>query len=162
MSVAFARGTVHGLVGENGAGKSTLAKVIGGVHQPDEGELLVEGGPVRVLVAARRARRAASRRSRRRSRSCPSATVDENVFLGIEPRRGGMIDRTGAAEALTASWTSGPASASIRTPIVRRLRTAEQQKVEILRAIARDARMILMDEPTAALTARRDRAAART
>ena len=92
VSVAFGRGTVHGLVGENGAGKSTLAKAIGGVHQPNEGEILVDGEPVRVPVAARRAGRAASPdRAGDRPRP-PGLGRGERVPRGLSATAG-MVDR---------------------------------------------------------------------
>ena len=103
VSIVVRAGHVHGLVGENGAGKSTLAKVIGGVHRPDEGELLVDGPAG--LVPLRRATRStrASRRSRRRSRSCRARTVVENVMLGIEPNTGGHRPRRARCGAASTS-----------------------------------------------------------
>jgi ABC-type sugar transport system ATPase subunit len=151
VSVAIEAGAVHGLVGENGAGKSTLAKIIGGVHEPDAGELLVDGEPVR-MRSPRDALAVGVATIAQEIALVPARSALENVFLGLEPRRLGVVDRAGlrrryaAIEEQTGFGIDPDA-------IVGRLRTAEQQKVEILRAIARDARLILMDEPTAALTA---------
>ena len=150
VSIAIGAGTVHGLVGENGAGKSTLSKIIGGVHEPDAGELLVAGELVR-FHSPRDALAAGIATIAQEIALVPARTVLENVFLGIEPRHLGVV-RDKDLRRLYAGLderTGFGLPAGVR---VGALRTAEQQKVEILRAIARDARVILMDEPTAALT----------
>jgi ABC-type sugar transport system ATPase subunit len=151
VSIALAPGSIHGLVGENGAGKSTLAKVIGGVLAPDAGELLVDGEPVR-FRAPREALAAGIATIAQEIALVPARSVLENVFLGIEPRRAGVVDRRALRRRFAAlnERTGFGLDPDVR---VGALRTAEQQKVEIVRAIARDARLILMDEPTAALTA---------
>jgi rhamnose transport system ATP-binding protein len=150
VSLTVRAAAVHGLVGENGAGKSTLAKIIGGVYQPDQGELLVDGRPVR-FGAPRDALAAGIATIAQELALVPARSVMENVFLGVEPLRFGVVQRGELRrrfDALDARTGFGvPADA-----LVGDLRTAEQQKVEILRAIARDARLILMDEPTASLT----------
>jgi ABC-type sugar transport system ATPase subunit len=150
VSITLAPGSVHGLVGENGAGKSTLAKVIGGVLEPDAGELLVDGEPVR-FRAPREALAAGIATIAQEIALVPARSVLENVFLGIEPRRAGVVDRRALRRRFAAldERTGFALDPDVR---VGALRTAEQQKVEIVRAIARDARLILMDEPTAALT----------
>jgi rhamnose transport system ATP-binding protein len=151
VSVTVMPGSVHGLVGENGAGKSTLSKIIGGVHQPDDGHVLVDGEPVRFRTP-RDALAAGIATIAQEIALVPRRTVLENVFLGLERGRLGVVDRAGLR--------SRYAELDARTGFgldpdarVGGLRTAEQQKVEILRAIARDSRLILMDEPTASLTA---------
>jgi ABC-type sugar transport system ATPase subunit len=151
VSVEIAAGSVHGLVGENGAGKSTLAKVIGGVLEADAGELLVDGDPVR-FRSPREALAAGIATIAQEIALVPGRSVLENVFLGIEPRRVGVVDRRALRRRFAAlnERTGFELDPDVR---VGALRTAEQQKVEIVRAIARDARLILMDEPTAALTA---------
>lgn len=151
VSVAVEAASVHGLVGENGAGKSTLAKIIGGVHQPDAGELLVDGETVR-LRSPRDALAVGIATIAQEIALVPARNVLENVFLGIESRRLGVVDRAALRRRFAelderAGFGLDPDAPSAS------LRTADQQKVEILRAIARDARLILMDEPTAALTA---------
>jgi ABC-type sugar transport system ATPase subunit len=146
----LAPGEVHGLVGENGAGKSTLSKIIAGVHPPDAGEVLVEGEPVR-FGAPRDALSAGIATIAQEIALVPLRTVEENVLLGIESHQGGIVRRRelrrryAELDARTAFGLAPDAR-------VGALRTAEQQKVEIMRAIARDARLIVMDEPTAALT----------
>jgi ABC-type sugar transport system ATPase subunit len=150
VSLSVGRGSIHALVGENGAGKSTLGKIISGVHSPDHGQLLLAGEPVRfhsprdaisrgvILIAQELA-------------IVPSLTVAENVFLGVEPRQAGFQKRRELRRRyieLAASVgfeLDGDANAGS-------LRTADQQKVEILRALCRNAQLIVMDEPTAALS----------
>jgi ABC-type sugar transport system ATPase subunit len=150
VSVTIGVVSVHGLVGENGAGKSTLAKMIGGVHSPDSGQLFVEGEPVH-FHAPRDALARGIATIAQEIALVPAATVMDNVFLGLEPRTAGVIRRRDVRrrfDALNERTGFGlPADARVGS-----LRIADQQKVEILRAIARDARVILMDEPTAALT----------
>jgi rhamnose transport system ATP-binding protein len=149
-SVSLAPAAVHGLVGENGAGKSTLGKLIAGALVPDAGELVLDGEPVR-FNSPREALGVGIALIAQEIALVPKATVEENVLLGIEPNSGGLVqrrrqrhrfdelnDRTGFGLSPTARVES--------------LRVAERQKVEILRAIARNARLIVMDEPTAALT----------
>jgi ABC-type sugar transport system ATPase subunit len=151
VSVEIAASAVHGLVGENGAGKSTLAKVIGGVLAPDAGELLVDGRPVR-FRSPREALAAGIATIAQEIALVPGRSVLENVFLGIESRRLSVVDRGALGRRFAAldERTGFGLDPDVR---VGALRTAEKQKVEILRARARDARLILMDEPTASLTA---------
>jgi ABC-type sugar transport system ATPase subunit len=151
VSVAFGRASVHGLVGENGAGKSTLAKAIGGAHQPNEGEILVDGAPVR-FSAPRDALDCGIALIAQEIALVRQGTVEGNVFLGVEPRRAGMVDR-GALRTAYRALDERIGFGLSPDAIVGGLRVADQQKVEILRALARRARMIVMDEPTAALTA---------
>jgi ribose transport system ATP-binding protein len=150
VSLTIGRGTIHALVGENGAGKSTLGKIIAGAHAADSGQLLLDGAPVRfhsprdaisrgvILIAQELA-------------VVPSLTVEQNVFLGVEPRQAGFQNRRELRRryrelAATVGFAlDGAANAGS-------LRTADQQKVEILRALSRNAQLIVMDEPTAALS----------
>lgn len=147
VDLAIGLGEVHALVGENGAGKSTLGKLIGGVHQPDEGEILVDGQPVH-LRTPREALALNIAMVAQEIALVPQLTVLENVFLGMEGR--GFLRTAGLEQRLheTAEKVglSLPADARVGT-----LRVADQQKVEIVRALVRDAQVIVMDEPTAAL-----------
>jgi len=150
VSLVIERGSVHGLVGENGAGKSTLSKIIGGVISPDGGEILVDGRPVH-FHSPRDALAEGIATIAQEIALVPALSVADNVLLGIEPTVGGFLrgnDLRRQFEALN-DHTGFLLRARDR---VGDLRTAEKQKVEILRAIARDARLILMDEPSAALT----------
>ncbi len=142
-------GTVHALVGENGAGKSTLGKVIAGVVRPDDGEMRVDGVPVTFRSPAD-ALAAGIAAIQQEIALVPARTAVENVFLGREPRRRGLPD----ARAMRRRFDELRESLRFNvSPIgsVGVLRTGEQQKVEIMRAVARDARLVVMDEPTAAL-----------
>jgi ABC-type sugar transport system ATPase subunit len=150
VSVAFRPGEVHALVGENGAGKSTLGKILAGVHRADEGAVEVDGEPVGRWDAIRAQQHGIVLIAQELS-LVPERTVAENVFLGREPRRFGVIrpgiDRLFGELEQRCRFGVDP---RVR---VGSLRIADQQKVEIMRALARDARVIVMDEPTSALTA---------
>ena len=150
VSLAIGHGSIHALVGENGAGKSTLGKIIAGVHSPDHGQLLLAGEPVRF----RSPRDAISRGViliAQELATVPSLTVAENVFLGVEPRHAGFQKR----RELRRRYIELAASVGFELDAdanVGSLRTADQQKVEILRALCRNAQLMVMDEPTAALS----------
>lgn len=144
-------GTVHAVVGENGAGKSTLGKVLAGVLQPDEGEVRIDGE----LVALRSPRQALAHGVTAISQELslvPTRSVVDNVFLGIESTHGGLLDereqRRRFDELVKRTGLPVPSRA-----IVGSLPIAKQQQVEILRALARDARVVIFDEPTARLSA---------
>jgi ribose transport system ATP-binding protein len=143
-------GEVHAVVGENGAGKSTLMKVVSGVYAPDEGTVELDGVP-RVFHGPRDAQRAGIGIVHQDFTLLPERTVAENVYLGHEPLRRGFVDRsamrTGTAD-LLASIGAGSLSPDAR---VGGLGVARQQVVEIAKALALDARLLILDEPTAAL-----------
>ena len=149
--VPIRTGSVHAFVGENGAGKSTLGKIVAGVFPPDEGELILKGEP----VSFRSPREALERGIALVAQEVavvPQRTVAENVFLGAEPRRLGFVRR----RALLERFERVVADAGFELPAnvtVGALPLAKQQQVEILRALARDAELIVFDEPTAALSA---------
>ncbi len=143
-------GQVHGLVGENGAGKSTLMKVLAGVHQPDAGTLEI-AGEVRRFSHPLQAQHAGISTVFQEFNLLPDRTIAENIYLGREPRRGPLVDtarmRRDTAELLDSLGVQGlDPAARVRT-----LSVAEQQVVEIAKAISHEARIISMDEPTAAL-----------
>jgi rhamnose transport system ATP-binding protein len=154
-SLSIAPGRVHGLAGENGAGKSTLGKIIAGALAPDAGELFLDGAPVR-FRAPRDALAAGIAVITQEIALVPNATIEENVLLGIEPSAAGLLRRRELRQRFNElNERTGLGLAPGAT--VRSLRVAAQQTVEVMRAIAREARLIVMDEPTAALT--RDEAA---
>lgn len=150
VSLTVERGTVHGLVGENGAGKSTLGKIIAGVHRPDSGQLIVDNNAVSFSTPRDALAYGIVMISQEVS-LVPKRTVVENVFLGIESTKYGLVDKS----ALYNLYEELTARAGIYIHpdiILDNLRIADQKKVEVLRAVARDARLVVMDEPTAALS----------
>ncbi len=145
-------GEAHALLGENGAGKSTMVKMLAGVYQPDDGELLINGAPV-ALHSPAAARDAGIAVIYQEPTLFPDLTVAENIFMGRQPLRAGRrIDgklMRGQAAALFERL-------GVRLDpgrICRGLSIADQQIVEIAKALSLDARVIVMDEPTAALSA---------
>jgi ribose transport system ATP-binding protein len=151
VSVDIHAGSVHAFVGENGAGKSTLGKIVAGVFPPDDGQLVLRGQP----ISFRSPREALERHIALVAQEVavvPQRTVADNVFLGVEPRRLGFVRR----RALLERFERVVADAGFELPanaIVGALPLAKQQQVEILRALARDAELIVFDEPTASLSA---------
>nr|WP_318279202.1 sugar ABC transporter ATP-binding protein [Agrococcus baldri] len=150
VDLELRRGEVHGLVGENGAGKSTLMKILAGVHQPDRGTLELDGEPVS-FSSPLQAQRAGIATVYQEFTLLVDRTIAENIWLGREPRRGPLVDRgrmlRDTRELLE---TIGVPDLDPSLP-VRQLSVAEQQVVEIAKAVSLDAKVISMDEPTAAL-----------
>jgi len=151
VSLAVEPGTVHALVGENGAGKSTLARVIAGALALDSGELLVDGSAV-TLRSPRGALRHGIALISQELSIVPELTVAQNVMLGSEPRRAGVVRRRGLQRRYRELAERYGVALDGRA-LAGGLRISDMQQVEILRALARDARLIIMDEPTAALSA---------
>jgi rhamnose transport system ATP-binding protein len=150
VSLKISRGSIHALVGENGAGKSTLGKIISGVLAPDRGQLRIDGEPV-ALHSPREAITRGIVLIAQELSVVPALSVAENVFLGTEPQRAGFVAR----RALRRRYAELAATNGFELPgdlRGRALKTADQQKVEILRALSRNAELIVMDEPTAALS----------
>ncbi|MFH9069877.1 sugar ABC transporter ATP-binding protein [Streptomyces alboflavus] len=150
VSLDLAAGEVHALVGENGAGKSTLMKVLAGEHVPDEGVITLDGRRHRFSHPAQ-AQAAGIGIIHQEFALLEHRTVAENVFLGREPTRYGLVDRR-AMEDRTARLLAdlGEDGIGPRT-YVRDLSVARQQTVEIVKALASDVRVLVMDEPTAPL-----------
>jgi ABC-type sugar transport system ATPase subunit len=150
VSLEIGAGTVHALVGANGAGKSTLGKIVGGSIRPDDGHVEVDGRVVKYATPSD-ARADGIALIAQELALVPYLTVMENVFLGVEPRRRGFVMRRRMKHEyaeLVSRWGFN----LDRDALVGALRTADQQKVEILRAVATKARVIVMDEPTSSLT----------
>ncbi len=144
-------GSIHALVGENGAGKSTLVKIIAGLYRPDRGDYLLDGRAVDFHTTAQ-AKDAGVAVIYQEPTLFPDLTVAENIFVGRQPRgRLGLIDRS----AMRAQ--SRELFAQLGVPIdpdrlAEGLSIADQQIIEIAKAISIDARVLIMDEPTAALS----------
>jgi ribose transport system ATP-binding protein len=145
-------GEVHALMGENGAGKSTLMKILAGAYIADEGEIRINGQPVKISDPGT-ARKSGINLIYQELNVAPNLTVTENIFMGSELRRGQFLDRKGmqleaqqVLESLRASFAADD--------VVGTLSIAEQQQVEIARALKDKSRILVMDEPTAALSDR--------
>jgi ribose transport system ATP-binding protein len=147
------RGEVHVLLGENGAGKSTLIKVLSGVYAPDGGEIRWEGRPVTIRTPLD-AQKLGVSTIYQELNLVPDMTVAENIFLGREPMRGlGFVN--GRDLVRQARDMLGSLQLDIDPQaVVRTLGIAQQQMVEIAKALSLNAQLIVMDEPTAVLTAR--------
>jgi ribose transport system ATP-binding protein len=143
-------GEVHAVVGENGAGKSTLMKVVSGVYAPDEGTVEL-AGRLRTFHGPRDAQAAGIGIVHQEFNLLPERSVAENVYLGHEPVRRGLVDRRAMLSRTAALLDSVGESALPPDALVGQLRVAQQQVVEIVKALALDARLLIMDEPTAAL-----------
>jgi rhamnose transport system ATP-binding protein len=151
VSFAIRSGTVHALVGENGAGKSTLVKILTGVVQPDDGELLIDGEPHRV-GDPQTAHKLGIVAMFQEPTVFPDLSVAENVFAGRHRRTGLRTVAWGAMRS-EASRILDELGADIPadTP-VRGLGVADRQLLEIAKALSSSARLLIMDEPTAALS----------
>jgi rhamnose transport system ATP-binding protein len=144
-------GEVHALLGENGAGKSTLIKIMAGLYQPDEGEIAINGIPTK-FATPRDAHAAGIATVHQELLLFPELTVAENIFLGQTPKtKLGMLDwpaMRSRARALLDSLDSPELDIDAK---VGTLSVANRQRVEIARSLSQDARVVIMDEPTAAL-----------
>src|SRR5437016_1548070 len=145
-------GEVHALVGENGAGKSTLVKILAGIHKPDSGTIVLDGEPI-VIAGPARARASGIAVVHQEPRLFPDLTVAENVFIGHAPAgRLGTIDWGSTRRAAQALFDQLDVQFDIGAP-VRGLSMADQQLIEIAKSLSVDARVLILDEPTASLSA---------
>lgn len=145
-------GEIHALMGENGAGKSTLMKILAGAYTATSGEILIDGKP-HAIKGPKDALAAGITLIYQEMQLAPNLTVAENIFLGSELARGGLVQRKemqSQAQAVI-DRLGAQFKASDR---VMKLTIAEQQQVEIARALHRNSRILVMDEPTAALSSR--------
>ena len=145
-------GEVTALVGENGAGKSTLMKILAGIHRRDEGEILLDGQPVR-LESPLAAMHSGISVIHQELNVLPNLSIWENIFVGHTPKKGMFIDRELCVRRTQELLHRVSLNVSPNTE-ARYLSTAQKQMVEILRAIAFDAKIVVMDEPTSSLTRR--------
>jgi ABC-type sugar transport system ATPase subunit len=154
VSLTLWPGEVHALMGENGAGKSTLMKVLAGLHSPDAGQLALEGKPA-ILRSPHEAILSGIAMIHQELMPIPDMTVAENIMLGREPASGvlGWIDR----RALHDEVRRLVELLGIDLPVHRKMRqlsVAQMQTVEIAKALGQNARVLIMDEPTAAISER--------
>src|SRR5262249_38979585 len=150
INLEFFTGSVHALIGENGAGKSSVGKIIGGYYTFDAGTLEVFGQKIE-RSSPRNALQHGVAMIHQELQLVPELTVAQNVFLGLEANVGGLL-KGGENQRFDDLEKRCGFGLDPRRK-VGDLRIAERQKVEIMRAIARDARVIIMDEPTSSLTA---------
>ncbi|MDE3068837.1 MAG: sugar ABC transporter ATP-binding protein [Verrucomicrobiota bacterium] len=151
VNLRVGRGEVVALVGENGAGKSTLMKILGGVHQPDAGEIRLDGRPVKIHNV-NDAIRLGIAFIHQELNVLDNLDVAANVFLGREPRKAlGLIDRK-KIHADTGPFLQRLGLAVSTRTRLDRLPLAHQQMVEIAKAMSLHARLLIMDEPTSSLT----------
>ena len=152
VTVQVRTGEVEVLLGENGAGKSTLIKMMSGIYQPDSGRILVDGQPVQ-LPDVKAAERHGIATIHQELNLVPQLSVAENITLGRTPKRLGMVDRKEMRRIAQAALDRIGLDVDLDQP-VGELGIARQQLVEIAKALSQDARLLILDEPTAALTGR--------
>jgi ribose transport system ATP-binding protein len=150
VGFALEPGRVYGLLGENGAGKSTLMKILAGYEAPTHGEVLVNGRPVR-FEGSRAAEAEGIVMIHQEFNLADDLTIAQNIFLGHEKKRGFLLDDASMRAEAKAVLKQVGLNIDPDTR-VRRLAVAEKQLVEIAKALARKARLLIMDEPTATLT----------
>jgi inositol transport system ATP-binding protein len=153
MSIRFRRAAVHVICGENGAGKSTLMKIVNGLHQPDSGEIWIDGKHVHVKSPIE-ARTLGISMISQELNYIPEITVEEALFLGIEPLgRLGKINWPQIRERTKSLLSSEGLSYDPRTQL-KDLSVSDIQMLEIMKAVSQQANIIIMDEPTSAITAK--------
>lgn len=150
VDFAIHAGSVNVLIGENGAGKSTLMKIVAGVERPDGGRLLLDGTEVR-FDSVRAASDAGIAIVHQELNLCPNLTVRENIFLGRNVRRAGLIDDAAERER-TAELIARFGQTFTPDTLLAELRIGQQQIVEIARTLLHDVRILILDEPTSALS----------
>ncbi len=143
-------GEVHTLLGENGAGKSTLMKILFGLYQPDEGEVLLRGKPIDITSPSE-AIAARIGMVHQHFMLVPTLTVAENVALGIKSKRGMLTDLDSVSERIREISDSHGLAVDPSVEVWR-LSVGERQRIEIVKALFRDAELLVLDEPTAVLT----------
>src|SRR6188508_2497315 len=151
VSLEVAPGEVHALIGENGAGKSTLMKILSGAYQADSGEVFLNGN----AYAPRdplHARRSGVEMIYQELNLVPHLSVEENILLGVEPSRFGWVDRKARREL---AWRVLAELNHVDMPLdvpIHSCSIAQQQMVEIARALLGAPQVLIMDEPTSSLT----------
>ena len=152
VSLSLKKGTVHALMGENGAGKSTLMKIISGIYSPDEGEIHIRGEKV-VISSPVKALEYGITMIHQELTPVPEMTVAENIFLGREPSRFGLVDFKEMHNRTLELFKGIGIQIDPKTKM-KDLKVSDIQLVEIAKALSFDADVIIMDEPTSAITDR--------
>src|SRR4026209_2671002 len=151
IDLEVGHGEVHAVLGENGAGKSTLMNILYGLSQPDEGEIRLNGEPV-TFTAAKDASRSAIGMVHQHFMLIPVITVAKNIVLANEPTRAGLLLDTDAADRRVRELSRTFNFAIDPDARVESITVGQQQRVEILKALYRNADIVILDEPTAVLT----------
>ena len=146
----LAKGEVHALLGENGAGKSTLMNILYGLYHADEGEIRINGKPLRI-DSPNDAIKAGIGMVHQHFMLIPVMTVAENIVLAVEPHSGPFLD-LGTAEQRVRDLSKRFGLTVDPTARVERISVGQQQRAEILKALYRGAEILILDEPTAVLT----------
>jgi rhamnose transport system ATP-binding protein len=152
VSLALPRGCVTALIGENGAGKSTLVKILSGIHQPDGGEIRIDGRPVHI-AHPRAARDLGIGVVHQECQVFDNLSVAENLFVHAQPMRAGLVDWRVLRERASAVLRDLHADFDADLP-AGRLSIAQKHVVQIARALAHESRVLILDEPTASLSQR--------
>lgn len=150
LDLALMPGEVHAIVGENGAGKSTIIKIMTGIHAPSSGRLEIGGQPLS-LSGPQQARALGVTAMYQEPMVFPDLDVTENIFISDQQR--GLFERPTMARRKAAQLTARIGMALDLDRLASQLTLAEQQAVEIARALSQEVRVLIMDEPTAALSA---------
>ncbi|MBC7692052.1 MAG: ABC transporter ATP-binding protein [Methylotenera sp.] len=143
-------GSIHGVIGENGAGKSTAMKMLYGMYAPDEGEILIQGKPLRFKSPSDAIHAGIGMVHQHFMLAGPHTALD-NIILGAEPSHLGVLDRAGARTKLQALCKQYGLPLDLDAP-VETLSVGVQQRIEILKLLYRNAQILILDEPTAVLT----------
>ena len=151
VSFDLAEGEVHALLGENGAGKSTLMNILYGLYHADEGEILIKGRPVR-LGSPSASIAAGVGMVHQHFMLIPVMTVAENIVLAVEPTRNGIVLDMREAERRVGEISDRYGLAVDPHATIEDITVGQQQRVEILKALYREADILVLDEPTAVLT----------
>ncbi|MGQ7843540.1 sugar ABC transporter ATP-binding protein [Granulosicoccus sp. 3-233] len=152
IDLTLRSGEVHALIGENGAGKSTTMKILAGYQPASEGEILLDGKPVR-FGSLHEGEEAGIVMIHQEFNLAEQLTVEQNIFLGRELKKGWLLDKS-EMRRLTRRYLQRVECSVDPDTLVSDLSNSEKQMVEIAKALSRDARVLIMDEPTAVLTNR--------
>lgn len=152
VNFTLKQGTVHALMGENGAGKSTLMKILAGIHKPDSGTVHIDGKPIEINNPLE-ARQHGIAMIHQELTPVNEMTVAENIFLGREPVRNGLIDHKKLYKDTSELMERLNISINPKAKM-KDLSVADQQMIEIAKAISQNARIVIMDEPTSSITDR--------
>ena len=152
VNLTLHRGSITALIGENGAGKSTLVKILSGVHQPDSGDIQIDGHATRIGTPSA-ARDLGIGVVHQECLVFEHLTVAENLFINTHPRRGGLVDWRRLRTRAQAVLDQLGAEFSADTPVAA-LSIAQKHVVQIARALVNESRVLILDEPTASLSQR--------